>query len=257
MTGGPRVLITRPRAQAADLVRALEEWGARAVVFPTVEIRPPADPGPLDRAVGRLPEYDWLVFTSANAVAALFDRLDAGAHPPQAPRIAAVGPATADAVRSRGAGVAFMPSEYLGERLGAELPDPEGQRILIPQGDQAEPLLAESLAARGATVDVVEAYRTAAPERPDPLALAELAVGVDAGIFTSGSAVRHLFTLLGNDATRLALSGAIIACIGPVTSSVARALGLDVQVEPSEHTIPAVVAALRARLAAGTAGTAR
>ena len=245
---GPRVLVTRPRAQSRDLVTALEAWGAHAVLFPTVEILGPQDPAPIDRAVIRLAGYDWLVFTSANAVEAIFDRL--GGAPSRGPKIAAVGPATAAEIRRRGARVDYVPSEYLSAQLGRELPDVGGRTVLIPQGDQAGTALVDALIERGARVDVVEAYRTAPPESADPRALADLAVGVDAAVFTSGSAVRHLFTLLGNDAALLALKGAVIACIGPVTAGVARALGLEVHVEPAEHTVPAVAEALRARLAA-------
>jgi uroporphyrinogen-III synthase len=247
---GPRVLVTRPRAQAADLVTALEAWGAQPVLFPTVEILSPGDPAPLDRAVTRLQDYQWLVFTSVNAVEAVFDRLGAAPRPEAGLRIAAVGPATAAEIRRRGGRVDFVPSRYLGVQLGRELANVDGRQVLIPQGDQAGTELRDALIERGACVEVVEAYRTTAPAMPDPTELANLAMGVDAAVFTSGSAVRHLFTLLGSDGTRMALRGAVIACIGPVTSGVARALGLEVHVEPAEHTIPAVVGALRARLAA-------
>jgi len=242
------VLVTRPRAQASDLVRALETWGARPVLFPTVEIRAPVDSTSIDRAVVRLRDYHWLVFTSANAVSAVFDRLGAAPAADLGLRIAALGPATAAEIRRRGARVDFVPSEYLGVQLGRELPDVEGRTVLLPQGDQAGSEIVEVLNRRGARVDVVEAYRTAPPEHPDPRELADLAMGVDAAVFTSGSAVRHLFGLLGDEATRMALRGAVIACIGPVTAGVARALGLEVHIEPEEHTIPAVVGALRARL---------
>ena len=250
INGTPRVLVTRPRAQARDLIAALESWGARVVLFPTVEILPPGDPGPLDRAVVRIADYQWLAFTSTNAVAAVFDRLGTVSLPGSVLRIAALGPATAAEIRRRVARVDFVPSEYLSECLGRELPDVEGRAILVPQGDQAGADLALALTKRGARVETVEAYRTRAPERPDPCELADLAVGVDAAVFTSGSAVRHLFTVLGNDGAHLALKGAVIACIGPVTAGVARALGLEVHVEPVEHTVPAVAEALRVRLAA-------
>lgn len=245
---GPRVLVTRPRAQSRDLISALESWGARAVLFPTVEILAPRDPAPIEHAANHVAEYDWLVFTSTNAVEALFDRL--GGAPASGPRIAAVGPATAAEIRRAGAQVDFVPSKYLSAQLGRELPDVDGRKVLVPQGDQAGTALLDALAERGAQVDVVEAYRTAPPQSPDPGALADLAVGVDAAIFTSGSAVRHLFALLGDDAAHLVLKGAVIACIGPVTAGVARALGLEVHVEPAEHTVPAVAEALRVRLAA-------
>lgn len=251
VVSAPRVLITRPRSQAGELARAVEAWGggAHAVLFPTVEILPPLDPSALARAVARLATYDWIVFTSANAVTAVFERLGP-APAPAPPRIAAVGPATAAEVRARGGRVDFVPSAYLGAQLGRELPDVQGRRILVPQGDQAGGALSDGLRARGALVDLVEAYRTAPPEGPAPHELADLAVGVDAAIFTSGSAIRHLFTLLGDDGARLALGGAVIACIGPVTSEVARSLGLEVHVEPREHTVAAVLAALHARLTA-------
>src|SRR4029077_4482443 len=158
VTEAPRVLVTRPRAQASDLVRALETWGARPVLFPTVEIRAPVDATSMDGAVVRLRDYHWLVFTSANAVPGVFDRLGAAPAADLGLRIAALGPATAAEIRRRGARVDFVPSEYLGAQLGRELPDVEGRTVLLPQGDQAGSDIVEALIRRGARVDVVEAY---------------------------------------------------------------------------------------------------
>jgi uroporphyrinogen III methyltransferase/synthase len=240
---GRRVLVTRPREQGAALDAALAARGAEPVAFPTIEIRPAGDLAPLDRALAALDDYAWIAFTSANSVDAFFDRLaDRRGALPAAARIAAVGPGTARALAARGARVDFMPSEFLGERLGQELDGIAGRRVLFPRAAGAREALARELTRRGAAVDDVVVYETL-PATPDPRALAELERGVDAATFTSASTVDNFFLLLDGRAAPL-LAGAVIACIGPVTGDAARARGLAVDVEPAEHTVPGLVAAL-------------
>jgi uroporphyrinogen III methyltransferase/synthase len=242
---GRRVLVTRPRDQAEALARALAARGARAVLFPTIEVRPVADLSKLDRAIDTLSTYDWITFPSPNAVAVVFDRLLAR-HVPLPPRlrIAAVGPGTAQALETRGARVDFIPSEFIGEQLGRELTPVHGQRVLLPRAARAREELAVELARHGATVDEVVVYDTL-PATVDPRDLVELERGVDVATFTSPSTVENFFALLGARAVAV-LEGACVACIGPVTARAARAMGLTVHLEPAEHSIPGLVAALDA-----------
>lgn len=242
---GQRVLVTRPRDQAEALAMALAARGARAVLFPTIDVRPAADLSRLDRAIDTLETYDWITFPSPNAVAVVFDRLRTRSLrlPPRL-RIAAVGPGTAHAVTAHGAAVDFIPSQFLGEQLGRELAPVQGLRVLIPRAAQGREELAIELARRGARVDEVVVYDTL-PASVDPRELLELERGVDVATFTSPSTVENFFALLGTRAVGV-LGGACVACIGPVTAAAARTLGLTVHLEPAEHSIPGLVAALDA-----------
>jgi uroporphyrinogen III methyltransferase / synthase len=239
------VLVTRPRDQAEALAQALVARGARAVLFPTIEVRPVADLSRLDRSIDALSTYDWITFPSPNAVDVVFDRLLAR-HLPLPPRlrIAAVGPGTAQALEARGVRVDFIPSEFLGLQLGRELTPVQGQRVLLPRAARGRDELAVELARRGASVDEVVVYDTL-PASVDPLDLVELERGVDVATFTSPSTVENFFALLGARAVAV-LEGASVACIGPVTAKAARAMGLTVHLEPAEHSIPGLVAALDA-----------
>jgi uroporphyrinogen-III synthase len=240
---GRRILVTRPRAPGEPLDAALAAHGARPIPFPTIEIRPVEDLASLDRALAALDDYGWITFTSANGVEVLFDRLAAlGRRIPPTVRIAAVGPGTARSVQDRGARVDFIPSESLGERLGQELDGVAGRKVLFPRAGRASDALVLELTRRGAAVDDIVVYETL-PAAPDARGLAELERGVDAATFTSASTVENFFLLLNGRAARL-LAGAAIACIGPVTGASARARGLTVEVEPAEHTVPGLVAAL-------------
>jgi len=243
---GRRVLVTRPRDQAEALARALAARGAQAVLFPTIEVRPVADLSQLDRAIDHLAAYDWITFPSPNAVDIVFDRLQARERvlPPRL-RLAAVGPGTAQAIVARGARVDFIPSQFIGEQLGRELTPVAGLRVLLPRAARGREELAIALTRRGASLDEVVVYDTL-PASVDPLDLVELERGVDVATFTSPSTVENFFALLGARAVPV-LGEACVACIGPVTASAARAMGLTVHLEPAEHSIPGLVAALDAQ----------
>ena len=242
---GRRVLVTRPRDQAEALAKALAARGARAVLFPTIEVRPAADLSRLDLAIDHLATYDWITFPSPNAVDVVFDRLQArSVQLPLRLRVAAVGPGTAQAISARGTGVDFIPSQFVGEQLGRELTPVAGLRVLLPRAPRGREALASELSRRGASVEEVVVYDTL-PANVDAGELQELERGVDVATFTSPSTVENFFTLLGTRAARL-LGGASVACIGPVTAAAARALGLTVHLEPAEHSIPGLVAALDA-----------
>jgi uroporphyrinogen-III synthase len=236
---GKRILITRPRSQAAELCDKLIAFGAQPIVFPTIEIAPPQDTSKLDQAISQLSHYDWIIFTSVNGVKAFWDRLDAvGAGLVPALSIAAIGPATARALEQHSVKVNLIPEEYVAEAITKSIGDVKGQHILLPRADIAREALAIELAERGAIVDEVAAYRTL-PATPDPIGLAELQRGVDAITFTSSSTVRNFVSLVGKNTGK-----AIIACIGPITLQTAIDCGFNVDVVATEYTMDGLVLAL-------------
>jgi uroporphyrinogen III methyltransferase / synthase len=247
---GRRVVVTRPREQAGELARALEDAGAEVVLFPTIAIVPPLDPARLDRAAAAAATYDWIVFTSSNGVRAFFTRFAAHGRDVRelAPvQLAAIGPETAAELERRMLRPAVVPSEYRAEGLLEALAgeDVRGRRVLLPRAAGARAVLPDALAARGATVDEVIAYRAVPPPDADVAGLrAALAAGsLDALTFTSSSTVRHFVELVGRDAAR-ALGRTVVACIGPVTAETAREEGLPVHVCPADYTAAALAAAL-------------
>jgi uroporphyrinogen-III synthase len=259
---GKRILVTRPRAQAADLCNKLTTLGAEPILFPTIEIAPMDDYSVLDQAIAALDQYRWIIFTSVNGVAAFWERLSVTGQDGRAltgMRVAAIGPATAQALAKRGARTEFIPDEYVAERILDGVDNVEGQWILLPRADIAREALAVELSRRGALVHEIAAYRTL-PTAPDPQGLAELRCGVDAITFTSSSTVRNFVTLvsggpqyidaanirrMGRDGVPMpSLGTAAIACIGPITAQTAREIGLPVDVMAHEYTMDGLVAAL-------------
>jgi uroporphyrinogen-III synthase len=238
---GKSVVITRARAQAMPFAQALAARGAVPVLFPTIDIRPLDDCGALDRALEGAGQYAWIVFTSSNAVTAVWDRLAAlglGTIPGPG-RIAAVGPATAAALAGRGAEVGAMPPDYRGAAIAATLGRLAGLRVLVPRADLGREETAETLREAGAVVEEVVAYHTT-PAAPDPGGLAALRGGVDAVTFTSPSTVRNFVTLVGPDARDL-LARSLVACIGPVTAAAVTGLGLAPPLQAPHSTAEALL----------------
>jgi uroporphyrinogen III methyltransferase / synthase len=237
---GQRIVITRDRRQAAELAEPLEELGAEVLLLPVIEIQPPPDPGPLDRAMACLDTYDWLIFTSANGVRAFVEHL-ADIRMLRA-KVCAIGPATAAAVEALHIKVDRMPKEYVAESLleGLAGDDLAGKRVLLPRAAVARDLVPAELTRRGAMVDVVEAYRTVLPEHAAARAREVLARKPTWITFTSSSTVKNFVAAAGRDA----LAGVKIASIGPITSATARELGLTVDVEADPHTGAGLVAAI-------------
>ena len=224
---GRRVVVTRARAQASSLVEKLRALGAETIELPTIEIA--GEPLP-DLA---LSTYDWVAFTSANAVERVFAGLrDARAL--GAAQVAAVGPGTAAALAARGVVADRVPSSAVAEALVEAFPAGAG-RVLLPQAAAARPVLADGLRAKGWAVDVVEAYRTV-PARPSDDALAA-AAKADAIAFTSSSTVTS-WLALG------ATLPPVVACIGPVTAATAAEHNVAVTVVATEHTVDGLVEAL-------------
>ena len=240
---GKRILVTRPRAQAAVLCDKLSAQGAAPIVFPTIEIALLDDYAVLDHAIRQLAQYQWLIFTSVNGVKAFWDRLNLTGFQNLlgfTGRIAAIGPATASALQAHDVTITLIPDEYVAESIVENIGAVRGQHILLPRADIAREALAVELQKRGAIVDEIAAYRTL-PAQPDPDGLRELQCSVDVITFTSSSTVRNFVALVGEDAI---LPGAIIACIGPITADTAREFGLRVAVMAAEYTMDGLVAAL-------------
>jgi uroporphyrinogen III methyltransferase/synthase len=252
---GRTVVVTRTRAQAAELATILSEAGAEVLEFPTIRIVDPEDWGPADTAAARLADYDWVVFTSANAVRAFFARLTGtGADALAGMSVAAVAGPTAARLSDRGITPAFVPDDHRAEGVVDGLVERgvgTGSRVLIPRALEARELIPETLRARGAEVDVVPVYRTVLGEGDVAVMARFGARTVDAVTFTSSSSVRNFVDLLGRDGVPAILDGVLMASIGPVTSETMRSLGLSPAVEAADSTVAGLVRALVARYEAG------
>ena len=241
-----RVVITRARPQAPELARKLEELGAIPILFPTIQITAMPEPSNLDDAIRSLGRYDWVIFTSVNGVAVFWERMDALAADVtifDGVKVAAIGPATGDALADRGVEPAFIPDEFVAERIAEGLGQVRGRSILLPRAELARKTLAELLSNRGAEVNEIATYRTL-PVEPAAEAVAQLE---DAHVltFTSSSTVRNFVDLVGGPAVAQRLAaGAVVACIGPITADTAAAAGLEPDVVADEYTMDGLVAAL-------------
>ncbi len=237
---GKRIVVTRAREQASELSSLLADLGAEVIEFPT--IKPVALPADTD-FLSSLPEYNWVIFTSANGVRFLLEHLRQAGRDLRAlgkAKIAAIGPGTAAALESVGLIVDFQPTEFVAEKVLEQFPaDPKGLHIFIPRAKEARDVLPEGLRERGAEVRVYPVYETV----PDCEGAEELRARLTAGeidviCFTSSSTVQNFVTAIGD--TNL-LSRVALASIGPVTTKTAEELGLRVQISAKEHTIPGLV----------------
>jgi uroporphyrinogen-III synthase len=241
---GKRILVTRALHQASKLSDALCALGAEPVEVPVLEIRPPADPAPLDRALRALDSYDWLILTSANAVRSIAwsNFLNKIANL----KVAAVGEATAAAARQAGLPVALVPETYVAEALVESLVGQSaGKKILLVRAKNARNVIPDALRATGATVDVVDAYRNVMPAAAPKLLHAALGKGMDAAIFTSSSSVTHLADAARAAGIRFPFAGVSAISIGPITSQTLRELGWRPAAEASKSDIPGLVASVR------------
>ena len=239
---GWRVLVPRPAG--GELSGLLTERGAVPVVIPLIAIRPPGAGGALDAATRGIDGYDWIIVTSATGVRAVFERMRAlGITPPERPRWAAVGPATAAAVAAEGVHVARVPESGTGAGIAGELGELSGRRVLLPRARIASDDLPDALTARGARVDAVAAYETViGPESSrEPLARA-LDAGLHAAIFTSGSTVAGFVRLAGDPRARLA--EVVTVCIGPTTARALQEAGVRASRVAARRTPEALIEAL-------------
>ena len=246
---GKRIVITRRREQSGELRRALVALGADVTEFPTIEIRNPASWEPLDKAIRRLTEFDYLLFTSVNGVLSFLARLRAcggDVRDLAGLQVGAIGPATAAALARAGVSVDFVPTEYRAEGLLESLSnhDVRGKTFLIPRAKVARDLVPRVLKERGASVEAVEAYETVAPSLPPGEIDRLLTPRPDAIIFTSSSTVSNFAKLMGEERMREALAGIALASIGPIASHTIRKLGLNASIEAKQSTIAGLVHAI-------------
>ena len=251
---GKRVLVTRPREQAAEFVAQLQALGADPIEAPMIRIAEPTDYAPLDEACAAIDEYDWVVFTSGNAVDAFMGRLlasPADARALHGVKLCAIGAGTAERFTRFGLKVDLMPAESRAESVVAALLEVgtiKGERFLLPRADIGREVIGEELRKRGGLVTEVIAYRTVAidPERdgePDVYRML-LDRRIDVVTFTSPSSVRSFAELYGADAAADLLHTTNVAAIGPVTAEAAAQLGITCSIVPTQYTIPALCAAI-------------
>ncbi len=252
MSAGPlagrRIVVTRAERQSGGLRERLERQGAEVLLLPTIESVAPESYEPLDHALRDAKRFAWLVVTSANAVRVIGERLDALQLTAQSLthlHCAAVGPSTAEALRELGLTVDVIPERYVGEALAAALTDRvRGQRVLLVRAAVARDAVPEALAAAGAEVTIVDAYRTVIPA--DAMERARTIFGdeslPDAVVFTSGSTVTHLLDVLRDAGLAFPREVACVS-IGPVTSAALRDAGLAVAAEAETASLDALVTA--------------
>jgi uroporphyrinogen III methyltransferase/synthase len=247
---GRTVVVTRAAAQAQRFTQLLEAAGARVIEAPAIVIVPPASWEPLDAALGALETFSWVIFTSVNGVAMVDRRLAALGLAWSAlagRRVAAIGPATADALRDHGVRVDVVPAEYRAEGLVERLRGvlERGERVLLPRAAQTRDVLVTALRALGVDVVEVAAYATRRAEGNTGRLGEALAGGtVDAVTFTSSSTARN-FAEMFSEAERRAWRDRIaVASIGPITAATAAEYGLATDIMPAEYTIPALARAI-------------
>lgn len=250
-------MVTRAQEQADRFATLLEEAGARVLLAPTIVIEPPHSWAPLDDALGRALEYRWVIFTSVNGVEMVRRRLERLGQTGEvlgSCRIAAIGPATAEALRTWGIQAEVVPDEYVAEGLAERLRPliRGGERVLLPRAAETRDTLVKELEAMGAIVDEVAAYRTrAAAEHAAALRSALTRRKIDVVTFTSSSTVKNFAALWSPEELRVLMTGVTVACIGPITKRTASALGLHTEIMPEAYTIPALANAIVAHFERG------
>jgi uroporphyrinogen III methyltransferase/synthase len=247
---GIGVLVTRAADQAGEFGELLRNRGARVYECPTIRLVPPPSTDSLDAAVASAGTFDWTIFTSVNAVDAVFARLDALGLDCRAfggTRVCAVGPKTAAALRKRGLRADLVPTDYKAEGVVAAFRslDMAGKRVLFPRADKARELIPAELGRMGAEVAAPVAYCNVLPDSLPPSALQALEEGrVHCVTFTSSSTAENLAAMLGENRFLHLLDRVTVAAIGPVTARTCRDLGLKVAIEPREYTLEKMTAAI-------------
>jgi uroporphyrinogen III methyltransferase/synthase len=250
---GRRIVVTRSREQATELIDMLEERGAEAIAAHAIRITAPENPAPLEDACRSAGTFDWIIFASANAVDYFMRRLLANSdvRDLHGVRLCTVGPSTASRLQRYGIRVDLTPAEFRADALIDALKESgslKGQRILLPRADIARDRLADELREAGAEVVDVVAYRTipGGGERDGEHDVYRMLLDrqIDAITFASASAVRNFVTMIGQEQAADLLQSTVVASIGPVTAEAAQQLGIRTTVMPARYTIPDLVDAL-------------
>ncbi len=240
-----RILITRPRAQADSFADGLRSAGFEPIFFPVIEIRPMDNNAELDQALKNLSRYDWIVFTSVNAVDVVFERLPSPFGREvrdESLKIAAIGPKTAEALRKHNTEPGFVPEEYVAEAILPGLGDLRGKWVLLPRAEIARKALPEAIVKAGGIAHEIAVYKTL-PAQPDAAGLAALRSGVDVITLTSPSTVQNFAAIArqnGLDPLRLP-NNPLFACIGPITEQAAQEEGMIDLVVAEEYTTEGLI----------------
>jgi uroporphyrinogen III methyltransferase/synthase len=241
-----KVLITRPRAQAESFGEALQAAGFEPIYFPVIEIHPIEDNAELDDAIKNLQKYDWVVFTSVNAVDVCSPLLLGEGL---GVRFAAIGPKTADALRRYNIEPDFIPDEYVAESILPGLGDLRGKWVLLPRPEVARKALPEAIVKAGGVAHEIIIYKTL-PTQPDIAGIAALKSGVDVVTLTSPSTVQNFCAIARQnklDPLRLP-NNPLFACIGPITEQAAREEGITHFVTAKEYTTEGLIQAIRLKV---------
>jgi uroporphyrinogen-III synthase len=246
---GKCVVVTRAVEQAREMKERLEKLGARVLLLPAVSFSEPSDTTELDRSIRSLETYDWLLFTSANAVRFFAKRCREVGRNPEAgkyPHCAAVGPATATAAAAEGFAIDYVAKEFLGVALAGELSASlEGKRVLLPRSERAGSDLPNALRAVGAKVTEIVAYQTGGVGAAEPGVVEAIREArVDVVSFFSGSAVENVRRELGAEALSALGARAALAAVGPVTAGALRKAGLPVAIQAEDATAESMATAI-------------
>ncbi len=249
-----RIQVTRTREQASELVHRLEDLGANCLEGSTIALVPPDSWAALDKELHRLADYDWLLFTSINAIKFFFQRLTEigmDARDLKGPKIGVVGTTTAEFLQGHGLRADLLPEEFTAEGLAAALGKEEmsGKKVLLPRAAKAREVLPETLATAGAEVVTVPVYRNVQPADYAEVRQALEEKAIDLITFTSSSTVINFLEMLhcADEAEQQRLlDGVKIATIGPITAKTASQNGMAIHIQPKTFTIPALVDAILA-----------
>ncbi|HEX2055856.1 MAG TPA: uroporphyrinogen-III synthase, partial [Nitrospiraceae bacterium] len=248
---GRRILVTRAKGQAAEFADLVAAFGGEPICCPMIRIVPPETWDPVDEAIRRMRQYQWLIFTSLNGVGPFMERLrfqGCDARLLAGIRLCCIGPRTARELAWYGLQADLIPTEYQAEGIIEALTGQElhRKRILIARAQVAREILPDQLRAAGATVDVVLVYRSVRPDvEVDRLLELFTGGGIDMITFTSSSTVTNFVELLGgSESARKAVGATPVACIGPITAATAQEHGLEAHVLPAENTVPALAEAI-------------
>ena len=242
-----RVLVTRSHLQADEFADKLRSAGFEPIYFPVIEIKPIENNVALERALSKLNCYEWVVFTSVNAVEVVFDRFSHSLGEEQGTvKFAAIGPKTAEALKARGVNPDFIPQEYVAEAILPGLGDLLGKWVLLPRAEIARKALPEAIFNAGGVPHEISVYKTLLAQ-PSREGLAALHSGVDVITLTSPSTVQNFIAITQqNGLNPLKLpNNPLFACIGPITEQAAKELGLPNIVVAKEYTTDGLLEALK------------
>ncbi len=251
---GKKIVVTRARAQASDMISRLTELGAQCLEYPVIKIVPPQDFSPLDAAIETLATYDWIIFTSVNGVEFFFKRLCQKGKDARALgnlKTACIGPVTAERLKFYGINTDILPESFRAESIvkAFESESVSGKRILLPRAAEARPILPEELSKMGAVIDEISAYQTVNDTENLDSLIGQLELGdIDLITFTSSSTVTNFKKLIPHDRFKSLLKNITIASIGPITSETAVKNGFNVHIEAQSYTIPGLCEAIVSHL---------